>query len=80
MFLLLSMMPMMVVNERSRPMRDWFSTMTHRRRSSNGAHSLLGCVLDVRDNRFHKTLFNLLRPSFGFIFCKLNTWHSNCSN
>jgi hypothetical protein len=40
MFLLPTML-MRVVSERSRPMRAGFPTGNHRRRSSDGAHSLL---------------------------------------
>jgi hypothetical protein len=59
-----------------------FPIGTHRRRSSGGAHSLLGegCVLDMRETTSVKTLFYLLKCSFGFNFCKLNTCHSNCNN
>jgi hypothetical protein len=42
MFLLLSTMPTRAVSGRFRPMRVGFPTGTHRRRSSEGAHSLLG--------------------------------------
>jgi hypothetical protein len=42
MFLLLSMMSMMVVSEKSRSMRAGFLTGTHKCRLSDGAHSLLG--------------------------------------
>jgi hypothetical protein len=63
-------------------MRAGFPTGTRMRRLSEEAHSLLGrrCVLDVRDNRFRKTLLYLLKHSFGLIICKLNTWHSNYNN
>jgi hypothetical protein len=37
-------------------------------------------VLDVRENRFLKTLFYLLKHSFGFNLCKPNTWYLNCNN
>jgi hypothetical protein len=39
---LLSAMPMRAVSGRCRPMRAGFPTGTHMRRSSEGAHSLLG--------------------------------------
>jgi hypothetical protein len=38
------------------------------------------CVLNVGENRFRKTLFDLLKCSFGFIFCKFNTSNSNYNN
>jgi hypothetical protein len=41
MFLLLPVTPMGVVSRRSKPMRAGFPTETRRRRSSDGAHSLL---------------------------------------
>jgi hypothetical protein len=36
--------------------------------------------LTVRGNLFHKTLFYLLKRSFGFIMCKPNAWHLNYNN
>jgi hypothetical protein len=42
MFLCLLTMLTRVVSGRSRPMRAGFPTGTHRRRSSDGAHPLLG--------------------------------------
>jgi hypothetical protein len=42
MFLLLPVMLMRDVSGRSRPMRTGFPTRTHRRRSSDGAHSVQG--------------------------------------
>jgi hypothetical protein len=39
-----------------------------------------GCALDVRDTAFAKTLFYLLKRSFGFNLCKPNTLHSNYNN
>jgi hypothetical protein len=42
MFLLLAATLTRVVSGRSRPIRAGFPTGTHRRRSSDGAHSLLG--------------------------------------
>jgi hypothetical protein len=39
---LLPTTPMRVVSGRSRPMRDGFPTGTHRRRSFEEAHSLIG--------------------------------------
>jgi hypothetical protein len=39
---LLPVMLMRAVSGRSRPMRAGFTTETHRHRSSDGAHSLLG--------------------------------------
>jgi hypothetical protein len=34
----------------------------------------------MRENRFHKTLFYLLKRCFGFNLCKPNTWHLNYNN
>jgi hypothetical protein len=72
--LLLPVMPMRAVSGRSSPMQAGFPTGTHRRRSFDESHSLLGrregCVLHMRENRFRKTLFYLWKCSFGFIFCK----------
>jgi hypothetical protein len=51
MFLLFPVALTRVVTGRSRPMRDGFPTVTHRRRSSDGAQSLLGrrvCALRER--------------------------------
>jgi hypothetical protein len=81
MFLLLTML-MMAASGRSRLMRAGFPAGTCRRRSSDGAHSLLGwrvCAWCER-NHFRKTLFYLLKLSFGFKLLYHNTWHSNCNN
>jgi hypothetical protein len=54
-------------------MRVEFPTRTHRCKSSEEAHSLLGqrvCAY-VRDKHFHKTLIYLMKHLLGFIFCKL---------
>jgi hypothetical protein len=53
-------------------MRALFPTATHRCRSSEEGHSLLGgeCGLTVRDKHFHKTLSYLLKHLWGFILCK----------
>jgi hypothetical protein len=37
-------------------------------------------MLDMRQNRFRKTLFFLLKRSFGFNLCKPNTSHLNYNN
>jgi hypothetical protein len=54
-------------------MRVGFPTETHRCRSSEEVHSLLGrrvCTYCERQ-RFHKTLIYLLKYLLGFIFYKL---------
>jgi hypothetical protein len=82
MFLLLPATSMRAVSGRYIPMRVGLPTGTRMHRSFKEAHNLLGqrvCAWRER-NRFHKTLFYLLKCSFGFIFYKLNTWHLNCNN
>jgi hypothetical protein len=37
-------------------------------------------MLIMRDERFCKTLCYPLKESFGFMFCKPNTWHLICNN
>jgi hypothetical protein len=62
-FLLLPATPTRVVSGRFRLMRVGFSTRTHRCRSSEEAHSLLGrrvCTYRERQH-FHKTLTYLLK-------------------
>jgi hypothetical protein len=82
MLLLLLMMLMRAVSGRSRPMRARFPTGTRMHRSSEGDHSLLGwrmCAWRER-NHFRKTLFYLLKCSFGFKSLYHNTWYTNCNN
>jgi hypothetical protein len=53
-------------------MRARFPTGTHRCRSSEEAHSLLGSLVPiVRDERFRKNSDYSLKHIWGFILCKL---------
>jgi hypothetical protein len=81
-FLLLPVMPTRAVTRRYRPMRARFPTGTHRCRSLEEAHSLLGqrvCAYRERQ-RFCKTLIYLWSIFWASSFVKSNTWHLICNN
>jgi hypothetical protein len=81
-FLLLSATPMRVGSGRSRPMRVGFPTETHRCRSSEEAHSLLGWrVCAYRERRMlPQKLWLSLSIFWASSFVNSNTWHLICNN
>jgi hypothetical protein len=82
-FLLLSVTPMRDDSGRSRPMRAGFSTGTHRCRSSEEAHSLLGWRVSAYRERWtlpQKTLIILWSIFWALSFVNSNTCHLICNN
>jgi hypothetical protein len=82
-FLILLVMPMRAVSGRSRPMRVKFLTGTHRCRSSEEDHSLLGWRVCAYRERWtlpqNSDLF--FKSSFGASpFVNSNIWHLICNN
>jgi hypothetical protein len=80
----LSAMLMRAVSGRSRLMRDGFHTRTHRCRSSDEGHSLLGqrvCAYHDRQNTSALTLSYPFEAAFvASFFVNSNTWHLICNN
>jgi hypothetical protein len=81
-FLFLPVTPVRIVSGWSSPMRAGFPTGTHRCRSSEEAHSLLGWkVWAYRERQhFHKTLMYLWSIFWASSFVISNTWHLICNN
>jgi hypothetical protein len=72
-FLILPVTPMSAISGRSRPMRPGFPSRTHRCRSFEEAHTLLGrraCACRER-RMLYKNCDYLLKHLLGFIFYKL---------